>query len=70
MSPSFADETAFELFLLAMLAALHVAWVLHPKPPAQCPYDGTDNGWYTNGQCPNGWTIPKETGRATNESDE
>jgi len=26
-------------------------------PPAACPYDSTDNGWYTAGQCANGWGV-------------
>jgi len=26
-----------------------------PTPPAACPFDSSDNNWYTAGQCPNGW---------------
>merc|ERR1712232_114969 len=32
-----------------------VAWETTPDPDAGCPFDKTDNGWYTAGMCAE-WT--------------
>jgi len=33
--------------------------------PAACPYDSSDNGWYTAKACASGWEFPVTTTTTT-----